>query len=188
MRVSKRKQGPDDMAAVADAGSACAVESTPASAAQVAVPASMFKHDATFPSVVIGELIAMIGDDSTPLVRFPGQPGTAALRARTIVDLGARDIGKAVALVFEGGSPHHPIAIGLLHGSDAWPLAARPAEVEVDADGLRMQISAKRELILKCGKASITLTQLGGISIRGTSVLSEASGLHRIRGASVELN
>lgn len=35
--------------------------------------------------IIIGELIAITNEGQMPLVCFPGQPGTAALRARTTV-------------------------------------------------------------------------------------------------------
>src|SRR5882672_5576169 len=39
------------------------------------------------PSVVVGELVAIADEGRTPLVLYPGQPGSAALRARTVVAL-----------------------------------------------------------------------------------------------------
>ena len=138
--------------------------------------------------VVVGELIAIVGEERTPLVRFDGQPGTAAVRARSIVQLGSKDIGKPAVMLFEDRNPGKPIVIGMLGRDDPWPLAERPAQVRVDVDGHRLEISAGHELVLKCGKASITLTRSGSVTIRGTSVLSDATGLQRIRGATVELN
>lgn len=69
-------------------------------------------------------------------------------------------------------------------------MAARPAsaQVEVDADGERMMVSAKEQLVLRCGKASITLTKAGKVIIKGSYVLSRSSGVNRIKGGSVQLN
>ena len=51
--------------------------------------------------LVMGELAALAEGGQVPLVTFPGQPGTAALPARTVVDLVAEHIGAGVALMFE---------------------------------------------------------------------------------------
>jgi hypothetical protein len=51
-----------------------------------------------------------------------------------------------------------------------------------------MVVSAKHELVLRCGRASITLDSDGKVTIRGTQVVSHASGVNLIRGGSVQLN
>ena len=48
--------------------------------------------------------------------------------------------------------------------------------------------TASRELVLRCGKASVTLTSDGAVRIRGTDVLSRASATNRIRGGNVQIN
>ena len=121
----------------------------------------------SLPEVVIGELIAITDDGATPLVLYPGQPGTAAVRARSVVDLHGEHIGKPVVLVFENGDPTVPIVMGVLRSGVSQPLDA-PGQVEVDADGERMIVSAKEQLVLRCGKASITLTNAGKVMIEGS--------------------
>ena len=138
--------------------------------------------------VLIGELIAMKDDGCTPLILYPGQKGTAALAARSVVDLHGAHIGRQVVLTFESGDPDRPIVMGVLRGSVGWPLAWRPNQVEVDADGERMIVSAKEQVVLRCGKASITLTKAGKVLIQGSYVLSRSSGVNRIKGGSVQLN
>ena len=51
-------------------------------------------HETSLTGVVIGELLAITDDGTTPLVIFPGQTGTSALRAKTVVDLHGAHIGK----------------------------------------------------------------------------------------------
>jgi hypothetical protein len=60
--------------------------------------------------------------------------------------------------------------------------------VEVDTDGERMIVSAKTQLVLRCGKASITLTQAGKVLIEGTYVSSRSTGANRLKGGSIHLN
>lgn len=138
--------------------------------------------------VIIGELVGMVDEERTPLICYPGQPGTAALSARTTIDLQGRHIGKQVVLMFEANDPTKPIIMGVLQAAESWPLDQRPAQVEVDADGERMMVSAKEQLVLRCGKASITLTKAGKVLIKGSYVLSRSSGVTRIKGGSVQLN
>lgn len=142
----------------------------------------------TVHGVVVGELLAITDDGTVPLVRFPGQVGTAALRARTTVDLRGPHIGAPVVLMFDRGDPSLPIVLGVLKGKTGWPTDDRPAQVEVDADGERMVVSASQQLVLRCGKASITLTSAGRVLIEGSHLVSRSTGTNRIRGGSVQLN
>lgn len=138
--------------------------------------------------VVVGELVAMIDDGRTPLIVYPGQLGSAAIAARSVVDLHGAHVGKPVVLVFEGGDGAKPIVLGVLRALEAWPLEQRPAQVEVDADGERLMVTARDELVLRCGKASITLTKAGKVLIDGSYVSSRSSGVSRIKGGSVHIN
>ncbi|WP_295399610.1 DUF6484 domain-containing protein [uncultured Thiocystis sp.] len=145
-------------------------------------------HVPTVPGVVVGEIVAMTNEGRTPLVLYPGQPGTAALPARTVVDLHGAHIGHNVALMFEEGNPGKPIVMGMLREHAGWPLPERPGQVEVDADGERLLITAQEQLVLRCGKASITLTKAGKVLIQGDYVLSRSAGVNRVKGGSVQLN
>jgi hypothetical protein len=138
--------------------------------------------------VVTGELIGFKDEGRTPLVTYPDQPGTAAIAAGAILDLHGSHIGRKVVLMFENGDPKRPIVMGWLRNEEPWPLAGKPGQVEVDADGERLLVNAKQQLVLKCGKASITLTKAGKILIQGTYVSNRSSGVMRIKGGSVQLN
>jgi len=141
-----------------------------------------------WPAVVIGELIAITDEGRTALLLYPGQPGTAAVRARSSVDLHAAHIGQSVVLMFDGGNASRPIVIGVLRPTAPWPLDEIPGQVHVEADGERMIVSARRQLVMRCGKASITLTDAGKVLIDGTYVSSRSSGVNRVQGGSVQLN
>lgn len=139
-------------------------------------------------AVVVGELLALTGDTRLPIVRCPALLGEQSIVARSVVDLHGAHIGQAVVLGFEMGDPARPIVLGLLRGTRAWPLEEPPAQVEVDVDGQRMVINAKEQLVLRCGKASITLTRTGKVLIEGSYVLSRSTGVNRVKGGSVQLN
>jgi Domain of unknown function (DUF6484) len=139
-------------------------------------------------NITIGELIALTDNGSTPLVVYRDQPGTAAIAARTVVDLSGQHIGRPLVLMFEDADPMKPLVMGVLRTGEAWPIADQPGQVEVDADGNRLIVSAKEQLVFRCGKASITLTRAGKVLIDGTYILSRSSGANRIKGGSVEIN
>jgi hypothetical protein len=141
-----------------------------------------------FQGVVIGTLLGFKDDGRMPLVLYPGQPGTAAIEAAAILDLHANHIGCAVVLQFESGDLRRPIILGLLRPAEGWPLDDKPAQVEVDVDGQRLVVTAKEQLVFKCGKASITLTKAGKVIIKGAHVSTVSSGVNRIQGGSIQLN
>lgn len=138
--------------------------------------------------VVVGELLALTDGTCLPIVRCPALLGEQGIVARSAVDLHGAHIGQAVVLAFEMGDPARPIVMGVLRGAGAWPLEHPPAQVEVDVDGQCTVINAKEQLVLRCGKASITLTKAGKVLIDGTYVLNRSSGVNRVKGGSVQLN
>lgn len=137
--------------------------------------------------IVTGLLIGFKDSGVTPLVLFAGQQGTAGVPARAVVDLHGAHIGRPVILMFDEGNPMKPIVMGCLR-NEVTGLARQPGHVEVEADGERFIVSARQQLVLRCGEASITLTRAGHVLIRGTYVSSRSSGVNRIKGGSVQLN
>lgn len=138
--------------------------------------------------IVVGELVALSDDGRVPLVVYPGQAGTAAIAARSIVDVHSAHVGKQVVLVFEEADPAKPIVMGIIRRRDDSALEARPGHVEVEKDGERLIVNAKEQLVLRCGKASITLTSAGKVLIDGAYISSRSSGVNRVKGGSVQLN
>jgi len=155
--------------------------------ALVAGPATSSAPD-VIAGVIVGELVAMTGNSRTPLVMFHGQIGSAAVAARSVPDLHGAHIGRHVVLMFERGDPASPIVLGVLREGVGWPLAEPPGEVAVDADGERLLVTAREQLVLRCGKASITLTKAGKVLIDGAYVSSRSSGVNRVKGGSIQLN
>lgn len=144
--------------------------------------------DSTAAGVILGELVGLTDNGQTPLVVFPGHPGMAALAAGSIVDLHGEHIGRRLVLMFEDGDVARPIVMGVLRGEPDCALEPRPGEVKVEADGTRLVVSAREQLVLRCGKASITLTKAGKVLIHGTFVASHSSGVNRVTGGAVQLN
>lgn len=63
-----------------------------------------------------------------------------------------------------------------------------PSTSELLIDGRRIDLQAREEIVLRCGKSSITMTSAGKIIIRGAYVSSKSSGANRIKGGSVQIN
>jgi hypothetical protein len=138
--------------------------------------------------LLTGTLIGFKEASQTPLVVYHGQPGSTAIAAKSTVDLHGAHVGRQLALMFENGDPRRPIVIGVLRPAQHCPLPESPGQVEIDADGERLIVTAREQLVLRCGKASITLTKSGKVLIEGEYLSSRSGGVHRIRGGSVQIN
>lgn len=130
---------------------------------------------------VIGKLVG-IGDSGSPLVDFPLNRLGHSLTARSTISFSKEKVGREIVLIFEEDDPQKPIIMGFIH----YPEEAFPINGEID--GEKLNFTAKKEIVLNCGKASITLTRAGKIIIRGTYLLNRSSGVNRIKGGSVQIN
>jgi hypothetical protein len=139
-------------------------------------------------TVSVGRIVAV--QQAVALVDFPANTSGALVQARTLVPISQREIGREVALAFEENDPAKPLILGLLQVTTSYDLGGpepqQPVEVEIDEDVLTL--TAKKEITLRCGKASITLTSAGKVLIRGEYLLSRSSGVNRIKGGSVQIN
>jgi len=155
--------------------------------------------DAKLDGVVIGMVMDVVKGGDIQVV-FPGNPQDEAISARATVPLSTRDIGAEVALVFEQGNPASPIIVGRLlrpgdggddpdDGTTEIDLAPAPMTVNIDngADEI-VDIVGKEQVVIRCGRASITLTRAGKILLRGAYISSRSSGANRIKGGSIHLN
>ena len=98
--------------------------------------------------------------------------------------------------MFEKGDPGAPLLMGLIHEPSATPnidavleqrsLDAVPTEARVD--GQTVTLEGRQEVILKCGKASITLRRNGQILLKGVNIRTEAEGTQQIKGGKVQIN
>ena len=146
--------------------------------------------------VVVGQIVGFEAGGA-PLVDFYQNPTQTPLAARSTVALAEAHVHRDVALLFEQGDPRRPIVIGLMwqpEEPEGMPLALVEAvdlakeDVTVRSDGERLTLTADKEIVLRCGKASITLTRAGKVLLRGTYLLSRSCGVNRIKGGSVQIN
>lgn len=120
--------------------------------------------------------------------QLPTRPG-AVLDCRSTVALRRAMIGREVLVVFEDGDLSRPIIVGVIepHALQEQPPEQEPS-VRVQVDGERHVIEAEREVVLRCGDASITLTRAGKVIIRGNYILSRSTGYNKIKGAAIDIN
>lgn len=133
----------------------------------------------TINGIVVGT-IAALNKTIGLWVDFPMNPTGQALAARSTVDVTEAHLGRKVALMFEQGDAAKPIVIGLMHEC--------PFRMTLEKDGDVQEITAQKELTLRCGKASITLREDGTIETRGEDIVSRARKSNKIKGGMVYLN
>jgi hypothetical protein len=145
---------------------------------------------ATPPDAATARFHGFDHDDQLLVTGVAGLPHEI-VPARTTVPLLRSQIGSTVVLLFENGDRRRPIVVGVLQDPRR-PVAdaadVPPPLVSVQADDDRLVLSAEREIVLRCGDASVTLTRAGKVIIKGRHLISRSSGYNKVKGATVEIN
>lgn len=164
--------------------------------AVLAKPRQAAATDTSKPNLISGVVIGTLSEpaeDGSPRVLYPGIPTGKPLAAISTQNPGTQNVGHEVALGFVDGNPDLPIILGLIQKTTVTDHAA-PAQapqdqsVNVQLDGERLTLTADREIVLKCGKSSITLTRAGKVILKGTYLSNHSTGMNRIKGGSVQIN
>ena len=139
-------------------------------------PRSTIPPSASEPNVLVG---CLVGLDSSgrALVEIDGRASAAPLAALCAIDT-RLEVGDSLAISFVGGDPARPLIVGRLQ--------APRVQAPDSRDDLLLE--ADRQVTLRCGKSSLTLTRAGKILIRGEYVSSQSSGVNRLKGGSVQIN
>lgn len=162
--------------------------------------------------VIIGEIVK-ITPSGEPEVICHGY--NKSMKAISTIAIMQQHIGRQVAMMFtQTAQGNQPIIMGIIHNplleilQNSESENSRPVvhdtELEVikeqtsntdsfqkeewTMDGEKVVLEGKKEIVLKCGDASITLTECGKILIRGKFIASRSTGVNRIFGASVQVN
>src|SRR5262249_862377 len=158
---------PEEELAEAESLATAQGEEAPGDGAETLLELVLAEHDARvaleegaalperIDGVVIGRLAAL-GEGGMPLGTFTGAPADG-FPAHGMGGVGGGEGGGGVGLLLEGGDPRRPVVMGKMHTPGA---ARRPT---ASADGERLELTADKEIVLRCGKASITLTRAGKI-------------------------
>lgn len=125
------------------------------------------------------------------LVDYPHNP-FGPLPARSTVDTTFEDQNRHVLLTFENNDPRLPIIIGLIQDQPVIltkEIALDKKQIgDIMVDGERVVFNAKKEIELRCGKSSLIMKKDGRVVIKGTQLVSRASGMNKIKGAAVKIN
>ena len=133
-----------------------------------------------------GRLFVTFADAAT------SPPGGVAARVALVDGRSAPGLqpGDALLILLEGGDATRPIVVGIV--SETLPAAPSPIGPEsadcVEVDGRRIELEGREEVVLRCGRASITLRADGQVVLKGTRLTSRASETNKIRGANVLIN
>lgn len=138
--------------------------------------------------------------DGSALVDFPGNVA-GPLPARSSLTLEPASLARAAAdrqgaiLLFENGDPSLPLLVGLLQTPSSTPLIDAVLErsledvpKEARVDGRKVVIEGRDEVVLRCGKATLTLRRDGQVLLRGVNIRTEAEEVQRIKGGKVQIN
>lgn len=146
-------------------------------------------------NAVVGRLVSF--RDGDPRVDYPGNSlGPLVARVSASIDDAALESAarehQDVVLMFDGGDPEKPLLTALLrsatHRVDAL-LAPLPEKQRVArVDGKQVVIEGDEEVVLKCGKASLTLRRDGKVVLRGVNLVTQAEQVHKVRGGKVQIN
>jgi hypothetical protein len=142
--------------------------------------------------------IVRVSEEGRAFVDWPGNPA-GAMEARSIVETvrecDPADVeGIPVLLAFENGDPSLPIVIGVIRDTVGPSASGQAATLSVERpkdaalDGRTVLLDAREVILLRCGKSSILLRKDGKIIVKGTEIVSRASGTNKIRGAAVKIN
>lgn len=148
--------------------------------------------------VRVGKIVS-IDEDGGVFVNYTGN-SFGPISARFVSSVKLEALRQAVfscqdvLLVFENNDPLLPVIIDRISSLVDKIVQREDIDLKIDEpkdvtiEGERITFDAKEQVVLKCGKASITLTRAGKVLIRGAYLLNRSSGANRIKGGSVQIN
>lgn len=132
----------------------------------------------------------LVGLENTglALVRLKSSADGVVETARSIVELSSSTIGAELVLAHDPDHPDAPVILGVIRPAGAGAGAEKLRHLTVELEGETLSLSSDREVTIRCGQASLRLTQAGKIELRGTQILTRATGTNKIKGGSISLN
>ncbi len=106
--------------------------------------------------------------------------------SRAELDAAVSDRREAVLLFV--AATGQPVLLGLRQPRPTLEAELPTEDLAATLDGKRLHLEGQDEVVLRCGKASITMRRNGRIVIRGVQVESRATGRNRIKGGAVLIN
>lgn len=112
------------------------------------------------------------GDALVAVSGFPPRP------ADSLVALSGTDIDQNLVVSSGALRDGRLLVLGRMASQDVRPLVSSTVSITESED----------KVSIRCGKARITLHADGRINVRGSEILSRATGANRVQGGSVNLN
>ena len=94
--------------------------------------------------------------------------------------------GATVAFVADDGDEDCNYVLGVIECLG--PRADERADSRLTDESQTIRVRAAQRLELSCGRASLIMNADGTVVLKGTTVVSRASGVNKIRGAAVRIN
>jgi hypothetical protein len=145
-------------------------------------------------ATIVGKIVD-ITEDYRVKIDYPGNPFGPIIARTTIQTKEFESILYApVLLIFENDNPALPIIVGIVHENIHIPNYSEAIDVpdkirhKIVIDGKRLLIEADREIVLRCGKSSLTLQADGKVVVKGKNLVSRATIANKIKGSSVSIN
>jgi len=121
----------------------------------------------------------LVHDNDSYFITHPSDHRKVLQLHQTTIEINPELDNKKVLVVFDNGNINKPVVTGVINSVSNENPVKKKDNIVFEAD---------QEIVLKCGKSSITLTRAGKVLIRGAYLLSRSSGANRIKGGSVHLN
>lgn len=123
--------------------------------------------------------VDFVGNERGPIL------ARIALSGEEMARLRCCQRGAPILLVFDDGILTAPIVVGCVE--DRLP-SLKPRRRDVVIDGAEVAIDGQEQVVLRCGKSSISLSKSGKIILKGIDLVSRAIRGNRIRGGTVKIN
>lgn len=146
----------------------------------------------TMNGVHIGKLLS-VKKNGQLLVDYQDNP-FGPLSAQSIICVSTNDEEREILLTFEKNNPQFPIITGFIQKQPVVENYSKEVMLntkklrDITIDGERIVFNAKKEIVLRCGKGSVTIRTDGRIVIKGTDLVSRSKGMNKIKGTSVKIN
>ena len=145
-------------------------------------------------NVRVGQIVEL-NERGEALVDFPGNSlGPVGARSAIGVDVRiTEDIAAnaPVLLAFENGDPTLPIIVGFVRKTLGPPpgMQGNPeCPSMVSLSGRSIAFEAMDQIVLRCGKSSVTLRSDGKVIVKGSEIVNRSSGTHKIKSGAVKIN
>lgn len=131
-------------------------------------------------------------ENGLPVVAVAGQ-STKFIVSRSLQQLASSGLasGTEVLIACDEGYPTRAILLGVvtsLEKADVDVASPRTRPAMARLDGRSVVLEADSEIVLRCGKGSLTLTADGRIVMKGVEITSRALRKHKIKGGTVDIN